>query len=117
MKVGSIHRAGHCLIPTVWRADNPLTRLRGLLGRHPLHADAQEALLLVPCNSVHTFGMRYPLDIVFLDAEQRVLGWQSNLRPWRAKAWLRAKQTLELAAGGLAHLNPQCGEEWIWLSH
>lgn len=110
-----IQRDGRCLIPTVWRADNPLTRLRGLLGRHPLRGDGQEALLLIPCSGVHTFAMGYPLDIVFLDADECVLGWQRNVRPWRAKAWLRARSTLELAAGSLEKLRPQPGERWKWL--
>ncbi|HEX7370630.1 MAG TPA: DUF192 domain-containing protein [Rhodanobacteraceae bacterium] len=114
MKRGSIHRDGVCLVPTVWRADNPVTRLRGLLGRPPLRGSAQEALLLVPCNSVHTFWMRYALDLVFLDADERVLGWVEGLRPWRAKTWLRAKYTLELAAGGLGTLRPARGEKWSW---
>lgn len=115
MKVGAIYRGDACLIPTVWRADNPWTRLRGLLGRCPLRGDAAEALLLVPCNSVHTFAMRYALDIVFLDADERVIGWQRGLRPWRARAQLRAKRTLELAAGGLDGLHPVRGEKWTWL--
>lgn len=115
MKVGSIQRAGHCLIPMVWRADNPLTRLRGLLGRRPLLDGAREALLLVPCNGVHTFGMGYSLDVVFLDANHHVLGWQADLHPWRAKSWMRAKQTLELATGALELLKPVRGETWTWL--
>lgn len=114
MKTGALYRDGVCLIPKVWRADNPWARLRGLLGRRPLRGGAAEALLLVPCNSVHTFWMRYALDIVFLDADERVLGWQCGLRPWRMKALLRAKHTLELAAGGLDGLHPRRGEVWTW---
>lgn len=114
MNAGAIYRAGACLIPTVWRADNPFTRLRGLLGRRPLVGGASEALLLVPCNSVHTFYMGYPLDIVFLDAGDHVIGWRSGVRPWRVRAMWRARQTLELAAGGLGLLHPSRGERWIW---
>lgn len=114
MKAGAIYRDGVQLIPTVWRADNPWTRFRGLLGRPALGDGAKEGLLLVPCNSVHTFWMRYALDIVFLDANARVLGWHCGLKPWRAKALWRARQTLELAAGGLERLRPVPGEEWSW---
>lgn len=114
MKAGAIYREGACLVPTVWRADTALTRLRGLLGRPPLQGGASEGLLLVPCNSVHTFWMRYPLDIVFLDGDDRVLGWRQALRPWRAGMQWRAKRTLELAAGGLDRLSPRLGECWTW---
>lgn len=114
MRVGSIQRAGTCLVPTVWRADNPWTRLRGLLARRPLHGAAVEGLLLVPCGSVHTCGMRYALDVVFFDADERVLGWKSDLRPWRAAGWRGARRTLELAAGSLARLHPNTGEVWSW---
>lgn len=116
VRMGAIHREGRCLIPRVWRADNPLTRLRGLLGRRPLCGNAQEALLLVPCNSVHTFAMGYPLDIVFLDANERVLGWHCGVRPWRARACVRARATLELDAGSVEILRPQPGERWKWLT-
>ena len=43
-----------------------LQRARGLLGRAPLAAD--EALLIRPCSSIHTFGMRFAIDVVFIDA-------------------------------------------------
>lgn len=114
MRTGAIYRDGACLIPRVWRADSMGPRMRGLLGRRPLRADAAEALLLMPCNSVHTFGMRYPLDVVFLDAQERVLGWHRNLRPWRFGACWGARCTLELMTGGLDRLHPQCGEQWTW---
>lgn len=114
MKRGRIQRNGQCLVPMVWRADNPWTRLRGLLGRGRLRGDGAEGLLLVPCGSVHTFWMDYPLDLVFLDADDRVLGWHAALKPWRAKGWRGARQTLELLTGSLARLQPREGEVWSW---
>ena len=47
-------------------ADTPWQRMRGLLGYPPLQAD--QGLLIRPCNMVHTVGMRYPIDIVYIDA-------------------------------------------------
>jgi uncharacterized protein len=78
-------------------ADTPLLRLRGLLGRAAL--EPGEGLLLRPTGSVHMFGMRFAVDAVFCDRELRVVGVTANLRPWRAAGRLRAKATLELAAG------------------
>jgi uncharacterized membrane protein (UPF0127 family) len=49
--------------------------------------------------SVHTFFMRFPIDVVFLDAEERVLRIDANVRAWRLKACRGARSVLELAAG------------------
>ena len=78
-------------------ADNPLSRLRGLLGRRELEPDT--GLLLEPSNSIHTFFMRFPIDAVFLDAERRVLLVRPDLGPWRAAGMRGARAVLELAAG------------------
>jgi hypothetical protein len=56
-------------------------RLVGLLGRARL--TPEEAVVLVPCRSVHTIGMRFPIDIAFLDREGRVVHLVHNLRPFR----------------------------------
>ena len=78
-------------------ADNPLTRLRGLLGREGL--DAGEGLLLRPASSIHTFFMRFPIDAVFLDRDFAVLGIEDGIAPWRAASQRGAKAVLELPAG------------------
>ena len=53
-------------------AESPLTRLRGLLGRDGL--EPGEGLLLRPASAVHTYFMRFPIDVVFLDRALVVLG-------------------------------------------
>lgn len=78
-------------------ADRPLSRLRGLLGRRGL--EPGHGLLLRPTNSVHTVFMRFPIDVVFLDADLHVLKVRSDLRPWRAAASRKARAVLEVAAG------------------
>ena len=71
------------------------TRLRGLLGR-----DAPGALLIAPARSVHTCGMRFPIDVVFLDERLTVVRVVRALRPWRVAGERRARAVLELPAGG-----------------
>ena len=73
-------------------AATPLSRLRGLIGRPP----SPTPLLLVPARSVHTFGMRRPIDVVFLDADLRVLKVVHALRPRRLVAARGAVAVLEL---------------------
>jgi uncharacterized membrane protein (UPF0127 family) len=78
-------------------AATPFARMRGLLGRRSLPSG--EGILLRPAASVHTFFMRFAIDVVFLDDELRVVGIAAHLRPWRAAAQRGAKAVLELPAG------------------
>jgi uncharacterized membrane protein (UPF0127 family) len=78
-------------------ADRPHTRLRGLLGRDDLPAG--EGLLLRPAPSIHTWFMRFPIDVVFLDAQLRVLDVIPEMRPWRMAGRRKARAVLELAGG------------------
>jgi uncharacterized protein len=81
-------------------AETFMSRLRGLLGRSELPRD--EGLLIIPCGSVHTWFMRFPIDVVFLDRDLRVVGVAADVRPWRMR-WRRGgKRVLELAAGEAA---------------
>jgi uncharacterized protein len=56
-------------------------------------------LWISPCNSVHTLGMRYAIDVVFMNADGRIAKVVEQLPPWRAAGCLNAKSTLELRAG------------------
>ena len=81
-----------CGVAATFRA-----RLRGLLGRSGLAPG--EGLLLRPTNSIHTFFMRFPIDVVFLDRNGVVVKRVSNLRPWRVTFAPRGRDALELRAG------------------
>lgn len=96
---------------TVHRARSFATRLGGLLARPPLRPD--EALYLAPCASVHTCFMRYPIDVVFLDAAGRVIRTVEHLRPWRMAACRGARAVLELRAGEAARFGPRVLEEAV----
>jgi uncharacterized protein len=114
MRLGSLYREDTCLVARTWLADTAFSRLCGLLGRATLASDAREGLLLKPCGSVHTFGMRYPIDVVYLDTEGRVLKMRENILPARVSACRGARQALELFAGGIEILRPQLGDQWVW---
>jgi uncharacterized membrane protein (UPF0127 family) len=78
-------------------AQRPWSRMRGLLGRSRL--DESEGILLRPAASVHTWFMRFPIDVVFLDRDLCVLRVVPGLRPWRMTGRRGAAAVLELAAG------------------
>jgi uncharacterized protein len=90
-------------------ADRPFGRMKGLLGRRALPAG--EGLLLRPASSVHTFFMRFAIDVVFLDRDLRVLSIARNLRPWRAAGRPGARAALELSAGECERRGLQPGHQ------
>jgi uncharacterized membrane protein (UPF0127 family) len=80
-------------------ADRGPARTRGLLGRQSLGEG--EGLWIVPCEAVHTIGMRFAIDLVFIDRRNVVRKVRSSVPPWRLSGSLRARSVLELAAGTL----------------
>ena len=78
-------------------AATPFTRMRGLLGKSSLPSG--QGILLRPAASVHTFFMRFSIDVVFLDDELRVVAIAADLRPWRAAGKRGARAVVELPAG------------------
>jgi uncharacterized membrane protein (UPF0127 family) len=74
-----------------------VSRFRGLMGVPRL--EPETGLLLPRTSSVHTHFMRFPIDVVFLDAERRIVSVVAALRPWRLARAKGAKSVLELAAG------------------
>jgi uncharacterized protein len=75
-------------------------RMRGLLGRDGLEPGT--GMLIDAAPSVHMFFMRFPIDVVFLDRDRRVVGVRHGLRPWRVAGARRAVAALELPAGAAA---------------
>lgn len=114
MRIGALYRGSNCVVPRVWLADRWPARLRGLLGREPLAPCAREGLLLTPCGAIHTIGMRYALDVVFLDEEGAIVGWRESVGPWRACSAAGAKRTLELGPGSIDIIRPHRGERLLW---
>lgn len=99
---------GVVLALTAWR------RLRGLIGRPPLAAG--EGLLLRPCAAVHGAWMRVAIDVIFLDAEGRVVGLVTPLRPWSQSGYCRgACAALELPAGTVVPGGTLVGDEVVFL--
>jgi uncharacterized membrane protein (UPF0127 family) len=84
---------------TLLRAFDSESRRRGLLKHDSLPEGS--ALVIAPTNAIHTFFMRFAIDVVFVSREGRVLKVQRALRPWRMAAAWRGFAVIELAAGAL----------------
>ena len=89
-------------------ADHGASRRKGLLGRSGLPAG--EGLWIVPCEAVHTFGMKFPIDLVYLNRNKRVKKVRSGVAPWRLSACLAAHSVLELASGTIHRTQTRPGD-------
>jgi uncharacterized membrane protein (UPF0127 family) len=85
-----------------------LLRLRGLIGRRELPAG--HGMLFPRTRSVHTHFMRFAVDVVFLDADNRIVSVASRLRPWRTAGLRCARSVLELRAGESERLGLAVGD-------
>src|SRR6185312_4084040 len=94
-------------------ADTSATRRHGLLGRDNLPNG--QALWIVPCESVHTCFMKFPIDIVYLDRKQRVRKVSRAVPPWRLSMCLLAHSVLELPAGAADQSGTQVGDQLSFL--
>lgn len=90
-------------------ADTFGKRLRGLMGRPRLPKG--EGLLIIPCNAIHTFFMRFPIDVLFLDANRCVVHLIPALKPYRLRLPVRAARcVVELPAGAIARSRTEVGD-------
>ncbi len=106
-------RGGREIAVQVERADTFWRRGVGLLGRAGLPAGA--VLWIAPCRSIHMFGMRFALDLLFLDADLRVVNIVRNIRPWQmASGGAGAHSVVELATGWLPDEAAAPGDQLAW---
>jgi len=91
-------------------ADRLFLRMKGLLDKKDLKRG--EALIIKPCDSIHTFFMRFAIDVIFLDREQRVDLAINCLKPWRLSplCW-KAKFAIELPSGVIQDSRTEKGDE------
>ena len=86
------------------------SRMRGLLGRASITSD--EGLWITPCTSIHMFFMRFAIDVIFVDADMRIVRIHHNVQPWRmARGGRGSHSVLELAPGTAAAHTLQVGDQ------
>ena len=93
-------------------ADTHWTRLRGLLGVRSHDFRNGSGLWIVPCHGVHTLGMGFHIDVVYLDDAKTVIHIQGDLPPWRfAPVRRRAASVLELPCRTAAETRTEVGDK------
>jgi uncharacterized membrane protein (UPF0127 family) len=90
-------------------ADTSRKRRTGLLKHASL--EPGEGLWIAPCEAVHTIGMKFPIDVLFLDRKRRVLKIRSNMGKWRMAVCLRAHSVLEVPAGAASAADTKVGDQ------
>jgi uncharacterized protein len=97
------------LATKVRKADNFITRLVGLLKR--THLGPEEALWLMPSKGIHTIGMKFPIDVLFLDKNCAILAMVSGMMPYRISGvHLRGFSVLELPSGTIKKSHTEVGD-------
>jgi uncharacterized membrane protein (UPF0127 family) len=84
------------------------SRRQGLLGR--THLPQGSALILAPCGGIHTWFMRFPIDVLFVSKDGTVTRAVSALGPWRVRVSLSAHATVEFPAGTIARTGTRRGD-------
>ncbi len=105
---------GRIVCERVAVADRAHRRMRGLLGRRYLRAG--EGMVLRPAWSIHTAFMRFPIDVVFLDADQVVVRVEPDVRSWRTVSCRGAREIVEMAAGECRRRGLEVGDRVAWAS-
>jgi uncharacterized membrane protein (UPF0127 family) len=99
-----------CLGEQISMADSSLRRLVGLLGKRSLAPGY--GLFIVPSQAVHTVGMAFPIDVVFVDKKYNVLGVRKAVRPFRiTRVFWKAFGVLELPAGTITGSHTEVGDQ------
>ena len=114
MRTGQICRNGAVLAVRAACARSLGERLRGLLGRRGLGPGS--ALVIERCGAVHTLGMRFAIDLIFLDRAWRVVRLVRNVPPGRMLVWggWRAVRVIESETGCLAVEGIQVNDCLVW---
>ncbi len=101
-------RSGTLVASMVEGAFDSDSRRRGLLGRDALASD--EALIIAPCQAVHTFGMRFAIDILFTTRDGTIVKVREHVQPGRISGAWSAFAVIELAAGTAARAAVRPGD-------
>ena len=101
---------GQTIVSSGRVADNEWTRMRGLVGAKPL--EQGEGLLIVPCSSIHTHFMSFPIDILHVNKSRQVVAIDDSMAPWRfGKLRRGVRFVVELPAGTARATGTQVGDQ------
>jgi len=90
-------------------ANNPLSRMIGLLGKRKLNKG--EGLYIIPCNSIHSFFMKFKFDVIFINKKNKIVYLIEDMPAWRAsKICFSANSVIELPSGVIKETKTNIGD-------
>jgi uncharacterized protein len=104
-------RTGTTILTHLELAGDSRTRRRGLLGRD--HLDENHGLVIVPCGAIHTFFMRFAIDVLFVTKDGRVLKCAHDVKPWRLAAAITAHAVIEMPSGTIRRSGTERGDRLV----
>lgn len=104
-------RSGAVLAESLISAHDSQSRRKGWLGR--TSAPLGEAIWILPCEAIHCFFMHFPIDVVFLDRELRVVSVRRSVKPWRIAICLKAYSVMEFPEGVIDATATAAGDKII----
>lgn len=110
-RINSIDSKEELIAKNVNMADSFLLRLKGLLGRKSLE---EGGIVLFPCSSIHCYGMKFQIDVFFLDKDKKVIYICENMRPNTYKAVKGAVYVVELKSGTASKWRIKAGEALVF---
>src|SRR3954468_24921879 len=102
-------RSSRIVAQTLLTAFDSASRRTGLLGRDSL--DEGSALIIAPCSAIHTFSMRFAIDVLFVSKDGRVLKARTNVRPGRVATAFRAFAVVELPIGAIERSGTRASDQ------
>jgi uncharacterized membrane protein (UPF0127 family) len=102
-------QSGLRLAGRVCLAGESRLRRKGLMGVEAM--DREAGLWIMPCEAIHTFGMKMPIDVVFLDRKYKVRKLREGMRPGRVAVCLQATSVVELRSGAIAESQTKLGDQ------
>jgi uncharacterized membrane protein (UPF0127 family) len=91
-------------------ARDPWQRMKGLLGTS--HFPQGQALVITHCQSIHMFFMKFPIDVIFCDSQDKAVGLCANIKPFGlSPIFFKASYAIELPSGSIASSQTQVGDQ------
>lgn len=104
-------RQHHVIADELLSAFDSASRKTGLLKHESMPENS--AMIIAPCSAIHTFFMKFAIDVAFVAKDGRVVKTVPALKPWRIACAFRASAVIELPSGTLARTNTQTGDTLI----
>lgn len=112
MKIYRIKKDSVILFNRVGYAGNPFSKMKGLLGRKLIGKD--DALIFPKAPSIHTFFMKFSIDIAFLDSTKKVVASLEKVKPNRILPYIKSHYTIEMAEDSIKEKGIALGDQLLW---